>query len=310
MPPSIQSSDIEHSQNANARPFRFKRKRSSSTIKPNSTKGDEPRRRHHHHHHHQHSRGHTRHSSNTESAYPPSSRWDTQPDPETAFRESLFDALADDEGAAFWEGVYGQPIHTYSPYYPNVSDDVEDITGEPKLERMTDEEYVSYVRSKMWEKSHAHIVEERERREQERARRKEKEAQGRKFQVEVEDALRRGEERRRKGRWKQAWEAYSKAWEDGSAEKAKGREKIRWPVESGHWRDVNKDEVEIFFKNGPRAVGDPQVSLATILKKERVNWHPDKWQQRTGVAGLDEETVKLVTSVFQVVDRLWSQVKA
>ncbi|KLU83995.1 hypothetical protein MAPG_03043 [Magnaporthiopsis poae ATCC 64411] len=33
-------------------------------------------------------------------------------DADAAFRESLFDAMADDEGAAYWEGVYGQPIHT------------------------------------------------------------------------------------------------------------------------------------------------------------------------------------------------------
>ena len=39
-------------------------------------------------------------------------------DPNSAFIESLFDALADDEGAAYWEDVYGQPIHTY----PNVKE--------------------------------------------------------------------------------------------------------------------------------------------------------------------------------------------
>ncbi|KAI2835100.1 hypothetical protein CBS11350_10290 [Aspergillus niger] len=56
--------------------------------------------------------------------------------PTTAFRESLFDALGDDEGAAYWESVYGQPIHTYSvpevPKGPN---------GE--LEMMDEEEYAA-----------------------------------------------------------------------------------------------------------------------------------------------------------------------
>ena len=46
--------------------------------------------------------------------------WNQAKDPEAAFRESLFDAMADDEGAAFWEGVYGQPIHVYER--PAVSD--------------------------------------------------------------------------------------------------------------------------------------------------------------------------------------------
>src|SRR5436853_946524 len=39
--------------------------------------------------------------------------------PEAAFRESLFDAMADDEGAMFWESVYGQPIHNYPKTYVN-----------------------------------------------------------------------------------------------------------------------------------------------------------------------------------------------
>jgi hypothetical protein len=53
--------------------------------------------------------------------------------PETAFRESLWDALGDNEGAAFWEGVYGQLIHIY----PNTYQDQE--TGE--LEQINKEEY-------------------------------------------------------------------------------------------------------------------------------------------------------------------------
>ncbi|KAF3256669.1 hypothetical protein TWF132_003685 [Orbilia oligospora] len=54
-------------------------------------------------------------------------------DPEAAFRESLFEAMADDEGASYWEGVYGQPIHLYE------RPKVENEKGE--LEMMTDEEY-------------------------------------------------------------------------------------------------------------------------------------------------------------------------
>ena len=36
-------------------------------------------------------------------------------DPDTLFRESLFDAMADDEGAAFWSGVYDVPIQPTPP---------------------------------------------------------------------------------------------------------------------------------------------------------------------------------------------------
>ncbi|KAL9131391.1 MAG: hypothetical protein Q9217_000659 [Psora testacea] len=154
--------------------------------------------------------------------------------PDTAFRESLFDALADDEGAAFWEGVYGQPIHTYSPSRPN-NDHSKDDAENPGLERMTDDEYVAYVRAKMWEKSHGYV--------------------------------------------------------------------------SGKREDVTKEEVERFYMHAPQAVWDGEVDLGNVLKKERVKWHPDKMQQRAGTDRLDEETVKLVTAVFQVVDRLWGEVK-
>jgi hypothetical protein len=80
--------------------------------------------------------------------------------PDQAFRESLFDALGDDEGAAFWQGVYGQPIHNY----PDTYEDEE--TGE--LERMTEEEYAQFVRRKMWEKSWEGIEAAKEEKKRER----------------------------------------------------------------------------------------------------------------------------------------------
>lgn len=224
-------------------------------------------------------------------------------DPDAAFRESLFDALADDEGADFWQGVYGQPIHTYSPYYPASKPphgDSADAAGNTKLERMSDEKYAAYVRSRMWEKSHGHIVEERRRREEERKRQKAMEEQGRKWQAGVEEALRRGAERRERNRWKGVWEGYLAGWE----ERKKG--KIFWPVESGKVGDVGTGEVEKFFE-GVGGVGG--VDLGDVLKKERVRWHPDKMQQRAGEVGIDGGTMKVVTAVFQVVDRLWSKVR-
>ncbi len=221
-------------------------------------------------------------------------------DPDVAFRESLFDALADDEGAAFWEGVYGQPIHTYSPYYPASPDDAPDDLDHPKLEKMTDEQYVKYVRRKMWEKSHEHILHEQRRRAKERKMKKTREDKERKWQAGVEEALRRGEERMERNRWKGAWEGYLAGWE-------KGKGKIVWPVESGKMRDVGtKGEIERFFKGVGGVEG---VDLGDVLKKERVRWHPDKMQQRAGDVGIEARTLKVVTAVFQVVDRLWSEIR-
>lgn len=164
---------------------------------------------------------------------------------------------------------------------------------------MNDEEYTAYVRRKMWEKSHEHVLEERRRREEERKRKKAKDEEGKKWQAGVEEALRRGEERRKMNRWKGVWEGYLAGWE--------GREgKIFWPVESGKMEDVGTGKVENFFKRVAEIGG---VDLGDVLKKERVRWHPDKMQQRAGEVGIDRGTMKVVTAVFQVVDRLWSEMR-
>lgn len=300
--------------------IRFKSKEPTEPKEPQDPDNSEscPRKhsnssRHHRHHHHRSKRRHSLPSERSLS-------------PNTAFRESLFDAMADDEGAAFWEGVYGQPIHVYSPHMK---------TAEGELERMTDEAYVAYVRRKMWERSHEYIVEERKRREQQRNRKRKREAEGKEWERGVEEALKRGEERRQTGRWKLCWMAYVRGWErlqeEGQApaplsEKEKDstalRERISWPVESGSWKDVQPEQVERFFKHAPQpttstsggdAVGDQVVplDLAVLLKVERVRWHPDKMQQRFRGQGieLDENTLKIVTAVFQVIDRMWSEVR-
>lgn len=240
---------------------------------------------------------------------------DSEIHPDKAFRESLFDALADDEGAAYWEGVYGQPIHTYSPYTAKGDADYSEDPDNPRLERMNDEEYVSYVRSKMWEKSHQYIFEERKRREKERTTRKSKDEEGRKWQANMDEALRRGEERRKRNRWKGLWEAYIRKWETtftADNETSSTRDRISWPVENGHAKDVGKEEVERFFLKAPQAAGaadGKEVDVVDVLKKERVRWHPDKIQQRAGGKGIDEGTMKLVTAVFQVIDRLWNEMR-
>lgn len=176
---------------------------------------------------------------------------------------------------------------------------------------MTDEEYTAYVRAKMWEKSHGYVVEERTRREEERVGRRRREGEAREWQRGVEEALRRGEERRRKGRWKGLWEGYLRGWErfadgggGGGEQSGKAmKDKIPWPVEGGKLEDVGKEDVEMFFKHTQGQSGD-------VLKRERVRWHPDKMLQRAGGLGIDERTMRGITAVFQVVDRMWSEIKA
>lgn len=241
----------------------------------------------HRHHHHRHRR--RRHRSPT----PPNPHEPPTLDPDAAFRESLFDAMADDEGAAYWESVYGQPIHVYS-------DDKVGPAGE--LEKMTEEEYAAYVRQKMWEKTNAGLLEERERRAEERRKREEEERHNQKLHEEMDRSRRRAEERRRRRRWVDGWDAYTQAWSkwDGTLDA------LSWPVLSGQRKDVNEETVREFFIHGIGLEDVGEKEFAAKLKEERVRWHPDKIQQKLGVQS-GSDVIKDVTAIFQVVDRLWGQ---
>lgn len=230
-------------------------------------------------------------------------------DPDTAFRESLFDAMADEESADYWQGVYGQPIHTY----PNVK---EGPRGE--LEKMTDEEYTAYVRGKMYEKTHQHLVEEKARRDAARKERErltkegEKEArEAARFRRKVEESLKRGEERKNKKTWEERWLQYTTKWE--TIAKAPPGEtaiaSIPWPVESGRRKDVSLEAIRRFLLYAPSAGQPTESQLGRTLKLERVRWHPDKIQQKLGGQAVGEDVMQAVTEVFQVIDRLWSEVR-
>lgn len=184
---------------------------------------------------------------------------------------------------------------------------------------MTDEEYSAYVRAKIYEKSHEHIIEERERREKERQRLKtskdqtsKMEAEHDEFQRRVQESLKRGEARKAVKQSKDAWTKYTVQWEElkknvehDKLTQVAARDIIPWPVQSGRWKDVSKEEIERFLRNAASGEDEP----GTLLKGERVKWHPDKVQQRFGEQGIDSETMKLVTAVFQVVDRMWSDLR-
>ena len=306
--------------------FRFK------SRKEDDPRSDEDSRRH------KRSRGHEsshqsrkRHKSSRHArGESPSRHHSTYLSSDQAFRESLFDALGDDEGAAFWQGVYGQPIHKY----PDTYEDEE--TGQ--LERMTEDEYAQFVRRKMWEKSWEGIEAAREEQNREREREKQKrreeetksnaQGQGAKddyiFDIEIEASLRRGEKRKDRKRWQALWQGYLEQWQD-LQDLAQHRQKldpeveqfflrnmIAWPVESGKRKDVVKDEIERFVRNGTATAANGianQESFVNAVKSERIRWHPDKIQQRYGFMDMDENTLKGVTAVFQIFDTMWSNLR-
>ncbi|CAM1502879.1 Fc.00g076550.m01.CDS01 [Cosmosporella sp. VM-42] len=244
-----------------------------------------------------HSQSHRRHHRRrrrSRSPTPPNPYAPDTLDPDAAFRESLFDAMADDEGASYWQGVYGQPVHVYPK---------EKVGPTGELEQMTDEDYATYVRQKMWEKTNAGLLEERARREREKEKKKEQERHHRQLQEEMDASLRRGEERRQRRRWMERWKEYTTAWADWDGTPAK----LDWPVESGLRGDIDEKNVRLFYISVLH-LADPgeQGPFVGKLKDERVRWHPDKIQQRLG-GQVDNEIMKDVTAVFQIIDRLWAE---
>lgn len=280
---------------------RRRRSRSRHRDDDKYDRRDRHDRRDHHDDHGEHSqtsrssRHHRRRRHRHRSPTPPNPFEAAPLDPEAAFRESLFDAMADDEGASYWESVYGQPIHVYSN---------EKVGQAGELEQMTDEEYAAYVRQKMWEKTHAGLLEERAKREEQRKQKKEEERKERKLHEEMEQSLRRGEERRQRKRWIEQWEEYTRAWAewDGTPER------LPWPVDGRQQKDINESDVRFFFVHGLDVKDAGEKSFAAKLKDERVRWHPDKVQQKLR-GTVDGEIMKDVTAVFQIIDKLWTDLR-
>lgn len=315
---SPQSGSVKDS--SSSKPFRFKHDYNHDHEPATAGEPSHGHRRRHHHRHRRHKRRRVdedRSLPNETSSF----------DPDVAFRESLFDALGDDEGAEFWQGVYGQPIHNYSRTYEDTD------TGE--IDTMDDEQYARYVRHKMWEKSAegmeaAREAKRKERKREQEARREERSKQPSQegpaynnftFDFELEASLQRGEERKERKKWQQLWQAYLDRWKDlqelyearkGSSaddtEQVYLRNKIAWPVESGKRKDLTPDEIEKFITNVSATVRD--TTKTSILKSERVRWHPDKIQQRYGFMNIEDGTMQGVTSVFQVLDRMWNDLRS
>lgn len=255
------------------------------------------------------------------------------PEPVDAFRDSLFDALADDEGAQYWESVYSQPIHVYRR--PTVR------AEKGELEQMSDEQYIEYVKTKMWERKHPEEVLEREKskrqkKEEEEGKTRRREEYVRKQQQKAwaraerngrskyaadddayEHAAPKDWEQSSKGGYQPeyaaAWNRYLASWDKLKHDLLEERsaaggpsdspaKRIPWPVVRAS-KPVTKPNIESFIRNAP---AEAPRSRLQVLKAERVRWHPDKIQQRFG-GRVDEGTMKLVTGVFQIVDAVFEE---
>ena len=123
---------------------------------------------------------------------------------------------------------------------------------------------------------------------------------------------------RPKVRWAIVWESYSSRWNTlyelakaMSNAKANARKTLLdnvllWPVESGRLADVTEGNIMTFLQKAPLGL-DPSLHVhwLTVLKTERIRWHPDKIQQRYGRLGIDGKTLAGVTAVAQAMNKLW-----
>ncbi|TLD09471.1 hypothetical protein E2P81_ATG10152 [Venturia nashicola] len=251
-----------------------------------------------------------------------------------AFQTSLFDALADDEAASYWESVYSQPIHVYARPVEQ--------TASGELQDMDDETYAAYVQRKMWEKQNPEIMIERDR--MERKRKEEKEAKERRREEFVRARQKEAWDHAGRARgpygkdddshddrppshkpkvhepdeelYAHAWTSYLAAWDALKAALARTAspsleppmppsKRIPWPTLQN--RPATRPNIEAFMRRAPTMEGsEGSASRLQALKVERVRWHPDKVQQRFAGA-VDEGTMKVVTGVFQVVDGLMEE---
>ncbi|KAJ4392153.1 hypothetical protein N0V93_005776 [Gnomoniopsis smithogilvyi] len=239
-------------------------------------------------------------------------------DPDTAFRESVLDALSDADGAAYWQRVYGVDLSTI----PRTKTDR--ITG--ATERTTDEERIAYARRMIFESQKGPRVkdQERRRRKMEETRRQAEESRGaekerrerkervraaeahRRMQEEIERSLRRGEERRKRTEMKSRFNEYSKQWTEWTGEQTT----IPWPTLTGERKGITEKEIRSFLVRGLELKTVGAKEFLARLKEQRVRWHPDKMQQKMG--GKDnvaKGVMEDITMIFQVVDTLYDDTR-
>ena len=246
--------------------------------------------------------------------------------PGAAFRESLLDALADNEGAAYWESVYGQPIHTYSRYGPE---------GGRTFECLNDDDYAAYVRRRIWEQSRDFVEVQRARQLRERTKGRARE----RWRLEAERAREErwpGEKAHAKtverepklglGRlgydpaegglkeYQQQWQVLADALKSRTNLGRPVCAQVPWPVATSKACDITQSAVEGFLRayanfSSKIAPGDDEDHLLSVVKRERYRYHPDKFAQWLTLFGAsrNEDTLKSATLVFQIVDRFWNE---
>lgn len=121
---------------------------------------------------------------------------------------------------------------------------------------------------------------------------------------------RNAEERRRQEAitWDEAWQRYEAAWEriPNVDVQLSGDElgSMRfWPTRDGSRQLVNEAEVEKFFLRLPGDDADTRAR-GRLLRRQSMRWHPDKATRYFAQLQDQEEVMRLVTMIAQVLNSL------
>ena len=119
---------------------------------------------------------------------------------------------------------------------------------------------------------------------------------------------------------KAAWVRYNNFWTDQSPSLT-GSLQLVWPVTSGRLNDVRPDTVSGFICSLRQILTSDELEGAdylTILKRERIRWHPDRMGHLLANVGAEQDQgsrpfeidphdlTRTVTMVFQVIDDLYN----
>ncbi|KAH8589365.1 hypothetical protein B0O99DRAFT_637090 [Bisporella sp. PMI_857] len=230
------------------------------------------------------------------------------------------DALLSSEGAANFEGIYGQPIDRFPR---------KKWGSKGTWVPMTLPEFAHNVEVKLWEFGPEGMEAARAKHEEARQKKEEEErkhetdfqdAQQKKERAKQERAKEREKHEAEKARakkaatvrwaklWAEAWDTYTTKWEQVETGRVRiSVSTIPWPVWGGSYKDLNATTVGQFFRKAPRekvwrGFNPENEQLRELLKQERARWHPDKINQKYGGQDIDRDVIEAVTEVSKLLN--------
>ena len=230
-------------------------------------------------------------------------------DDEARFQESLFDAMAADEGADYYAAQFNSH-HSYEPNRAAMPNKDDATRGGGVFDSfpnsLNDEDYAQYIRRGLNQHKarrqptqpnpSSYFEPSQQKKEEEERYRKE------------EARHKLAAEQKQKQRYIIAWERYINAWNTKTPD-TWTYDTVPWPVRSGKPADVSKQAIQEFLAHRPNSTSaSTNPTLTDTAKYERNRrWHPDKFTQ-LALARIvphdTQRTLRLVTQIAQSLNEL------